>query len=122
MTKKILVIDDEPGIANVLVSFLTSNGYEVETANDGITGFEKACKLLPDIILLDVMMPGLSGFDTANELSTNIATYDIPIIFITGADEQSKAGQYLGKSRFSYLFKPFLMGELLSILKGVYGI
>lgn len=122
MTKKILVIDDEPEIVNLLVLGLTSYGYEVETANDGMTGCEKARKLLPDIILLDVMMPGWSGFDTANKLNTYTETYDIPIIFITGMSEDSSAGQYLGKSRFSYLFKPFQINELLTILTNVYGI
>jgi DNA-binding response OmpR family regulator len=122
MTKKILVIDDEPEIANLLVLELTSYGYEVDTANDGMTGCEKARKLLPDIILLDVMMPGWSGIDTANKLNAYPETYDIPIVFITAMGEDSAAGQYLGKSRFSYLFKPFLINELLPILKNVYGI
>jgi DNA-binding response OmpR family regulator len=122
MAKKILVIDDEPEIVNLLVIELTSHGYGVETAADGITGFEKAQKLLPDIILLDVMMPGWSGFDTANKLNTHPKTYDIPIIFITAMSDNSSAGQYLGKSRYSYLFKPFHFNELLTILTNVYGI
>jgi DNA-binding response OmpR family regulator len=122
MKKKILVIDDEPEIVSLLAIELASHGYEVESANDGMTGFEKARKLVPDIILLDVMMPGWSGFDTANELNTHPQTYDIPIIFMTAMGENSTAGHYLGKSHFSYLFKPFRFNELLTILTNVYGI
>jgi two-component system OmpR family response regulator len=122
MTKKILVIDDEQQIVDLLVMDLTSRGYEVETANDGKTGCEKARKFLPDIILLDVMMPGWSGFDAANALSASTETYDIPIVFITAQTGDSPAGRYLGKSRYSYLFKPFHLSELHAILKNVYGV
>lgn len=122
MTKKILVIDDEQQIVDLLVLELTSRGYQVETANDGRAGCEKARKFLPDIILLDVMMPGWNGFDTANALSTYTETYDIPIVFITAQTGDSAAGQYLGKSRYSYLFKPFSFSELHAILTNVYGV
>lgn len=122
MAKKILVIDDEQQIVDLLAMGLTSCGYEVETANDGQTGCEIARKLLPDLILLDVMMPGWSGFDTANTLSTYTETYDIPIVFITAMGEHSPVGKYLGKSRYSYLFKPFNISELHSIIANVYGV
>ena len=122
MAKKILIIDDEQQVIDLLKLDLTSCGYTVETANDGKAGCEKARKFLPDIILLDVMMPGWSGFDAANALSTYTETYDIPIVFITAMTEDSPVGQYLGKSRYSYLFKPFNLSELHSILTNVYGV
>ena len=122
MAKKILIIDDEPEVVRLLVTELESHGYEVETANDGMAGFEKAKELVPDIVLLDVIMPGWSGFETASRLNAHPKTYDIPIIFITAMSNESSAGKYLGKSRFSYLFKPFRFSELLAILNNVYGL
>jgi len=67
MAKKILIIDDELAVVDVLTARLRVHGFEVEHATDGKTGFEKARKFLPDIILMDVIMPGWSGFETANQ-------------------------------------------------------
>jgi len=121
MARRILVIDDEPDVVNVLMTRLTVHGFEVEAAGDGESGFEKARKFLPDIILLDVIMPGWSGFETANRLKTNLGTADIPIIFLTGLGDESLSRRHLEKGVHHVLLKPFRVEELLTILANDFG-
>ncbi|MDR3578590.1 MAG: response regulator [Oryzomonas sp.] len=116
MTNKILIIDDEQVVVDVLTERLRLHGFEVEYATDGKTGFEKACEFLPDIILMDVIMPGWSGFETANQLKTNHVTADMPIIFLTGLGEDSLSRKHLEKYRHHVLLKPFKIEELLTVL------
>jgi DNA-binding response OmpR family regulator len=121
MAKKILIIDDERDIVDVLTARLRVHGFEVEYANDGKTGFEKARKFLPDIVLMDVLMPGWSGFETASRLRTNLGTADMPIIFLTGLGENSLSRKHLEKGRHHVLQKPFKVEELLTMLADDFG-
>ena len=116
MAKKILIIEDMPEIIDMLVARLTVHGFEVAFASDGECGFEKARKFLPDIILMDVVMPGWSGFETAKHLKTNLSTADIPIIFLTGLTNESVTKKYLENGGYHVLLKPFKTEELLTIL------
>lgn len=80
--KKILVIDDLPENVFILQDRLIQEGYEVITAYDGNEGLEKANEVLPDLILLDVMMPDISGFEVCKILTNNEKTKHIPIILL----------------------------------------
>ena len=86
-TAKILVIDDEPDIITYLETFLEDNGMDVISAGDGIEGLAKARAEHPDLITLDVTMPGKSGTEIFRELRVDSATSDIPVIIITGVME-----------------------------------
>jgi DNA-binding response OmpR family regulator len=121
MAKKILIIDDEQEILKVLIARLTVHGFEAVSANDGESGFEKARKFLPDVILLDVVMPGWSGLETANKLKSNPGTADTPIIFLTGLGDDSMTRKYLEYGNCRVLLKPFNMNELLAILARDFG-
>ena len=81
--KKILVIDDLPENVFILQDRLVQEGYEVVTAYDGNEGIEKAYATLPDLVLLDVMMPDISGFEVCKILTNNEKTKYIPIILVT---------------------------------------
>lgn len=116
MQKKILIIDDEPEIVKMLTDRLTVHGFDTASATDGESGYEKARKYSPDIILMDVTMPGWSGIETANRLKANAGTADIPIIFLTGLSEESISRQYLEKADSFVLLKPFDAKELLELL------
>ena len=83
--KKVLVIDDNPVVVRLNESLLISNGYEVIIANDGILGLEKAQKEKPDVILLDLILPGIHGLDLCKQLKMDAATSHIPVIVITGS-------------------------------------
>src|SRR5271166_3728343 len=80
---RILIIEDERSLTKVLTYNLQREGYEVVLAHDGQEGLRKAQTLLPDLILLDLMLPGLSGFDVCRELRAGERTRDIPIIIIS---------------------------------------
>jgi DNA-binding response OmpR family regulator len=116
MAKKILIIDDEQDIVDMLTARLRVQGFEVEYATDGKAGFEKARDFLPDVVLMDVVMPGWSGFETANQLKTNLGTADTPIVFLTGLGENSLSRKHLEKGRHHVLSKPFEMHDLLTML------
>ena len=80
---KVLIIDDDQGLIRILEKRLMAQNFDVVGALNGETGYRAACQQLPDVILLDVMMPDLSGAEVAKKLINNPQTKDIPIIFIT---------------------------------------
>lgn len=84
---KILLIDDEPDIIIYLEALLEDSGFEVITASDGIEGLEKAYTEKPDLITLDITMPGKSGTEVFRELRTDPSTKHIPVFIITGVLE-----------------------------------
>jgi len=80
---KILIVDDEPGVVELIKNSLEKNNYEVVTASDGLEGVEKAWSKNPDLIILDIMMPNMSGGDAVRALKSNSTTGNIPIIFLS---------------------------------------
>jgi len=82
--KKILVVDDEEDVARALKIRLKANGYHVVLASDSVQAFSMANKEKPNLIILDIMIPGGGGFVVAERLKQSTATHDIPIIFLTG--------------------------------------
>jgi len=108
---KILAIDDTQDVIFALQKGLESLGYEVTTTTSGKEGLALAQKLVPDLILLDIMMPDISGWQVQKSLSQNETTKDIPVIFLTAKqDELSKQmGQNIAKE---YIIKPIDIKEL----------
>jgi two-component system sensor histidine kinase/response regulator len=112
-TATVLIIDDSPTNLGVIVDYL-EEGFEIMTARDGEAGFEIARQAQPDLILLDVMMPGIDGFETCMRLKALEATRDIPVIFMTAlTDTESKVkGFELGA--VDYVTKPLQPKEVLA--------
>lgn len=96
--KKILIIDDDPFIADMYVLKFKAEGFEVEAANDGRVGLERAAKMKPDVILLDVVMPAIDGFDVLQKLRADTSLGRPKIIFLTnfGQREDVERGTQLG--------------------------
>ncbi|MCX5714879.1 MAG: response regulator [Candidatus Omnitrophica bacterium] len=118
MAKKILVVDDDPDLVEVLSKRLKSNHYQVVTAYDSEEGLEKAKTESPDLIILDVMMPGMDGSAMAAVLREDSKTHNIPVIFLTGIVEkmeEQQQGHQIGGNIF--VAKPFEAKELLEIKK-----
>lgn len=88
MSKKILIVDDEPDMITFLNTLLEENGYETDTAGNGKDAARKIKAALPDLILLDLMMPERSGVALYRDLRKNEETKDIPVIMITAFNEQ----------------------------------
>lgn len=111
---KILVVDDTPENIHVLTSYLTIKGYKAISANNG----EKAIKLAksdnPDLILLDIMMPGMDGYETCKRLKADVVTKDIPVIFITALSETSDIVRAFDVGAADYITKPINQQEVKS--------
>lgn len=112
--KKILVVDDQPDNVFILRDRLEHYGFEVLTAYDGPTGIEKAVNELPDLILLDVMMPGMSGFEVCKELTAKEETKLIPVILVTALTGVDDLKEGLSVGAFDYIKKPFNRVELIA--------
>jgi DNA-binding response OmpR family regulator len=106
-TRRVLVVDDERSIRMLCRVNLSASGMEVLEADDGHAGLELARRERPDLILLDVMMPGLDGWSVARELAADESTKDIPVIFLTARAEPAdrRMGEQLGG--VGYVVKPF---------------
>ncbi|NWF90569.1 MAG: response regulator [Ignavibacteriaceae bacterium] len=119
--KRLLIIDDLPENIFMLKERLEHEGYEVVTAYDGKTGIAKAMSDMPDLILLDVMMPEMSGIEVCKILKQNSETSDIPIIMVTAKSNAEDTKEGFEAGAFDYIKKPFerieLMARINSALK-----
>jgi signal transduction histidine kinase len=110
----ILVIDDNLNNLKVVATYLSQQGFNVLTAGNGKLGLKRAELGLPDLILLDVVMPDIDGFETCNLLKTNLATKEIPIIFMTGLTETEYKVKGFTAGAVDYVTKPFQQEEVLA--------
>ena len=113
---RVLVIDDDPPIRLLCRVNLEAEGMEVLEASDGPTGLEKARNEEPDVILLDVMMPGLDGWQVAEELLDSDSTSSIPIVFLTARAEVRDRARGLDLGGIDYVTKPFNPIELAPLV------
>lgn len=110
----ILIVDDTPNNISILFDVLSKAGYKVLVATDGKSAIEQARYALPDLILLDVMMPGMSGFETCRQLKSNEATEPIPVIFMTALTETINKVNGFNMGAVDYITKPFEIHEVQS--------
>lgn len=113
----VLVVDDNPTNLEVLSNALADFGYETAVALDGESAIEQINYDPPDLILLDVMMPGIDGFETCQRLKANPATQEIPVIFMTALSESSDKVRGLNLGAVDYITKPFQQEEVLARVK-----
>jgi DNA-binding response OmpR family regulator len=116
MATRVLVIDDESPIRLLCRVNLEAEGMEVLEAADGPSGLEKARAELPDVILLDVMMPGLDGWRVAEELLDDDRTESIPIVFLTARAELRDRARGIDLGGVDYVTKPFNPVELAPLV------
>jgi len=109
---KILIIDDEPDIVESLEVMLTPRGYHVVTASSGGSGVGSAASEKPDIILLDVMMPGMDGFETCRRLKNSDETKNIPVLLLTALNQSDDKVKGLDAGADDFITKPFNDVEL----------
>jgi class 3 adenylate cyclase/DNA-binding response OmpR family regulator len=108
----ILIVDDEPVMHDILQGLLAAEGYSFAFANDGLEAVEKVKQVSPDLILLDIMMPGLSGFEVCRSLKTDQEWQHVPIILITALDGADNLAAGLDAGADDFLHKPFDRTEL----------
>jgi DNA-binding response OmpR family regulator len=115
--KRILVIDDEPDFVRLLQARLQIGGYDVLTADDGIKGIQTARREKPDVIIMDIMMPGLDGHMVCDMLKKSTMTWSIPVIYLTARSSQVDELLALEKGAKYYLTKPYNPDMLLEMVK-----
>jgi two-component system alkaline phosphatase synthesis response regulator PhoP len=117
--QRILIIEDDEDIRELLVYNLEKNGYEVEAAESGETGLASAGIRKPDLVLLDLMLPGMDGLSVCRQLKSGSVTHEIPIIIISAKGEEADIITGLELGADDYLAKPFSPNILLSRVRAV---
>ena len=110
----ILIVDDTPANLNVLSAILGKRGYRVRPAINGALALKAAQKAAPDLILLDVQMPGLDGYEVCRQLKGDAQTRDIPVIFISALDDVLDKVEAFQVGGVDYITKPFQIEEVLA--------
>lgn len=117
--KNVLVVDDSPTDAHVLAEMLEKNGFSVISASSGEEGVEMAKSQKPDLILMDVVMPGMSGFEATRAISKGADTSDIPIIICSSKDQETDKAWGLRQGARDYLVKPIEEKTLMAKLQAL---
>ena len=114
---KILVIDDEADFRQIMIRFLSKQGFDVVAASDGKAGVSLAAETGPDLIVCDLNMPGMDGYAVLAALRRDPKVADIPLIFLTGQSQPSQVRQGMNLGADDYLTKPVNLDDLLSAVK-----
>ncbi|QSB16451.1 response regulator [Natronosporangium hydrolyticum] len=111
---RILVVDDDPGIVQLISFRLTRSGFEVDTAADGESALGRIRDTPPDLVLLDILMPGLSGLDVLAEIRASEQTAQLPVIMLTAKTLEGDIELGFERGATDYIVKPFSPRELVS--------
>lgn len=115
--KQILIVDDEPNIVVAIEFLLKKEGYQTQTASNGEEALLEMKRHKPDLVILDVMMPGLNGFDTAKSIRDNPEWEDLHIIFLTAKSTPADKAFGYSSGAEIYLTKPFDNEELVTTIQ-----
>ncbi|MDY0019313.1 MAG: response regulator [Anaerolineae bacterium] len=116
-TADILIVDDTPANLHLLTRILQQNGYKVQTVASGDLALKAVDIVLPDLILLDITMPGMDGYEVCARLKANAPTKEIPVIFISALDELLDKFKAFAVGGVDYITKPFQVTEVLARVK-----
>ena len=116
---KVMIVDDSPTEVHVLQTMLTKNGHEVVVATSGEEGVEMAKKETPDLILMDVVMPGMNGFQATRQISKNTETSSIPVIMVTTKDQETDKVWAMRQGAKDYIVKPANEADLIDRINKV---
>ena len=117
MRKKILLIEDHPDMRHLIAKSLRHLGYDLLEAEDGEIGVRMALTENPDLVLIDVSLPGESGFEVAKKIRRNFKTSHIPIIACSAWQDKSMVKESLEAGMVEYLAKPFTAKKLAAVIK-----
>ena len=118
-TNTILIVDDEPVGQEILGAMLMDEGYDVAFADNGKEALAKAAELVPDLILLDVMMPGMDGFGVCQRLRTDPVLAEVPIIMVTALDDRNSLLLGIEAGADDFISKPFDRIEMRTRVKSI---
>ncbi len=112
----VLVVEDEPAIATAVARRLSAEGWQVETVGDGLQAVDAAARLSPDVVVLDVMLPGIDGLEVCRRIQ---ADRPVPVLMLTARDDETDMLIGLGVGADDYMTKPFSMRELVARVKAL---
>lgn len=115
----VLVVDDSPTEQHVCRKILERHGFQVESVEDGEHSLERARELLPDVILMDIVMPGMNGFQATRQLGRTPETAHIPVIIITTKDQETDRVWGMRQGARDYIVKPVREDALIASVKAV---
>ncbi|WP_322865971.1 response regulator transcription factor [Aquicoccus sp. G2-2] len=121
MGKHVLIIEDEPNIIEAISFILSRDGWKVDTHSNGQTALDAVRDKRPDLVILDVMLPGMSGYDILKALRANDATRDLPVMILTarGQAKDREMAEKMGANRF--MTKPFSNTEMRDAVRALVG-
>ena len=119
MPKEILIVDDEPSIVVPVQFLMQQQGYTVLVAGDGHDALDMIYKYQPDLVLLDIMLPGIDGYEVCEIVRLNPKLRDVKIIFLTAKGREVEIAKGLALGADAYITKPFSNAELVSKVKMV---
>jgi len=109
----ILIVDDSPTEVHVFKTMLEKNGHTVAVAVTGEEGIERAKEIVPDLVLMDIVMPGINGFQATRQLATNEITANIPVIIVTTKDQETDKVWGIRQGAKDYIVKPVKEKDLI---------
>ena len=118
---RILIVDDSPSQLVGLKRIVEKMGHQVITAEDGSAGVEVAKREVPDLILMDVVMPNLNGFQATRTIAKDAKTGHIPIILVTTKDQETDKVWGMRQGAKAYITKPFTEGQLVEVINSLLG-
>jgi two-component system OmpR family response regulator len=119
VTAKILVVDDESDVLMIIRTALEHEGFQVSVASNGPDGIEAAKEVKPDLIVLDVMMPGMDGFEVLRRLKSDDDACLIPVLMLTGVSDRARIQEALASGIDYYIVKPFDIEDLIQKIRTV---
>ncbi|WP_108482133.1 response regulator transcription factor [Oceaniglobus ichthyenteri] len=120
MAKRVLLIEDEPNIIEAVRFILSRDGWSVDTHADGATALSAVARRVPDVIVLDAMLPGRSGFEILRDLRGDSKTADIPVLMLTARGQQKDRDMAARNGANRFMTKPFSNAEMLACVQELY--
>jgi DNA-binding response OmpR family regulator len=118
---RVLIVDDEPNIVLSLQFLLSREGFEIDIARDGESALEIAARTPPDLVVLDLMLPGLDGYEVCRRLRASPATAATKIVVVTARAREAERVRGLEEGADAYVTKPFSTRELIATVHGFLG-
>jgi DNA-binding response OmpR family regulator len=121
MGKRVLLIEDEPNIIEAISFILSRDGWTVHTHADGVTAADRVRSVPPDLVILDMMLPGRSGLDILRDLRGHADTADLPVMMLTARGQARDREMAMSAGATHYMTKPFSNAEMLASVRNLMG-
>jgi twitching motility two-component system response regulator PilG len=115
--KKILIVEDEESLLKLESILLTSRGYEVVGAADGVAALEQVVSTRPDLVILDIMLPEIDGFEVCRRIKQNPETAHIPVMMLTAKKSEQDCDRGMAAGASAYVTKPFKSAKIIEIIQ-----